>query len=130
MVQPDDTLCPVAYLRVVGGHDNGAALPVEPIQDIQDDVLVSLVQVACRLVGENQLAERIAVVQETVERLLVEGLDRHDAIHAIGSVVAEHLWKAVNEKWRGPDPQEEYFRRLEALTAREWLEGSGPSETP
>jgi len=85
---------------------------------------------AIHVVVENQLAERIAVVQETVERLLVEGLDRHDAIHAIGSVVAEHLWKAVNEKWRGPDPQEEYFRRLETLTAREWLEGTGPSETP
>lgn len=85
---------------------------------------------AIHVVVENQLAERIAVVEATVERLLAEGLDRHEAIHAIGSVVAEHLWKAMNEKLRGPDPMEEYFRRLEALTASDWLEGTGPSESP
>ena len=85
---------------------------------------------AIHVVVENQCAERIAVVQATVERLLAEGLDRHEAIHAIGSVVAEHLWKAMNERLRGPDPVEEYSRRLEALTASDWLQGTGPSETP
>jgi hypothetical protein len=77
------------------------------------------------VIVENQLAERVAVVQKTLARLLAEGLDRHEAIHAIGSVAAEHLWKAMNETLRGPDLEEGYFRRLEALTARDWLEGAG-----
>ncbi len=70
---------------------------------------------------ENQLAERLRVVQETLEKLMAEGLDRHNAIHAIGSVVTEHLWKAMNKAPRDPDPEEWYFRRLEALTADHWL---------
>lgn len=74
---------------------------------------------------ENQLAERLAVVQETLERLLAEGLNRHEAIHAIGSVVTERLWKVLTEKSPGPDPEGEYFRRLEALTASRWLKGDG-----
>src|SRR5437870_12631272 len=45
---------------------------------------------------ENQLAERVAVVQETLERLLRDGLSRHEAIHAVGSVVTEHLWNAMH----------------------------------
>lgn len=79
---------------------------------------------AIHVVVENQLAERVAVVQETLERLMAEGLDRHEAIHAIGSVVAEHLWKAMNEMLPGPDLEEGYFRRLEALTASDWLKGA------
>lgn len=80
---------------------------------------------AIHVVVENQLAERIGVVQETLERLLAEGLDRHEAIHAIGSVVTEHLWKAMNETLRGRDLEEAYFRRLAALTASDWLKGAG-----
>lgn len=80
---------------------------------------------AIHVVVENQLAERIGVVQETLERLLAEGLDRHEAIHAIGSVVTEHLWKAMNETLPGPDLEEAYLRRLEALTASDWLKGAG-----
>lgn len=80
---------------------------------------------AIHVVVENQIAERIAVVQETLEKLRAEGLDRHEAIHAIGSVVAEHMWKAMNETLRGPDLEQGYFRRLEALSASDWLKGAG-----
>jgi Domain of unknown function (DUF1841) len=44
--------------------------------------------------GEETPAGRIA------QRLISEGLDRHDAIHAIGMVLAEHLydvWKRRNQ---------------------------------
>ena len=40
---------------------------------------------------ENQLALGEPVVVATVARLRGEGLDRHDAIHAIGSVLSVHL---------------------------------------
>jgi len=79
---------------------------------------------AIHVVVENQIAERVAVVQETLERLLAQGLDRHEAIHAIGSVVAEHVWKAMNETLQGPDLEQGYFRRLEAHGASDWLKGA------
>ncbi len=44
------------------------------------------------VIVENQVAMGTKTpVRATLDRLLSEGLDRHDAIHAIGSVLAEHL---------------------------------------
>jgi len=76
-------------------------------------------------VVENQLAERIPSVQTTLERLMGEGLGRHEVIHAIGSAVTECLWNALREPPRPEDLAERYFRRLETLTATEWLESAG-----
>jgi hypothetical protein len=80
---------------------------------------------AIHAVVENQLAEGVAVAQQTLERLMADGLDRHEAIHAMGSVVAEHLWKAMHETPRGAELQEAYVRGLTALTASAWLKGTG-----
>ena len=73
---------------------------------------------------ENQLAEGLQVVQETLHRLMSEGLDRHDAIHAIGSVLAQHMQELMMREAPTADPNEPYYRDLEALTADDWLEGS------
>jgi hypothetical protein len=75
---------------------------------------------AFHAVVENQLAERIEAVEETLARLIDEGLDRHEGIHAIGSVLAEHLSNLMRKGGKGPDPNEEYFRRLRSLTATSW----------
>jgi hypothetical protein len=70
---------------------------------------------------ENQLAEGIEAVRETLERLMSEGLDRHEGIHAIGSVLAEHLSNLMrNGPKKGTDTNEPYFRRLRSLTASTW----------
>lgn len=69
---------------------------------------------------ENQLAERIPEVTGTLERLLNEGLDRHDAIHAIGSVLAEHLFNIMKTRPAGGDPHAAYFAALESLSAAKW----------
>jgi hypothetical protein len=59
-----------------------------------------------------------------------EGLDRHEAVHAIGSVLAGHLNDLMREIKSGDDrvdttsrrdPNEDYFAELEALTAEAWL---------
>jgi hypothetical protein len=73
---------------------------------------------------ENQLAEGIPVVQETLSRLMAEGLDRHDAIHAIASVLAEHIWHLLRKDRVGDDPNERYFQAVRALTAKKWLESA------
>jgi hypothetical protein len=64
------------------------------------------------------------VVQEILARLMAEGLDRHDAIHAIASVVAGQMWRAMRGEARG-DTNERYVHELQALTAKKWLESAG-----
>jgi hypothetical protein len=72
---------------------------------------------AFHAVVENQLAEGIEAVRETLERLMTEGLDRHSGIHAIGAALAAHLSNLMRKGGEGPDANEEYFRRLRSLTA-------------
>jgi hypothetical protein len=63
-------------------------------------------------------------VRRTLQRLMSEGLDRHDAIHAIGSIVAQHIFDLVSapEAASKADPNDAYNAALERLTAEEWLQ--------
>jgi thioesterase domain-containing protein len=70
---------------------------------------------------ENQVAMGDEVpVRRTVERLQAEGLDRHDAIHAVSSVLAEHMYDLVKTGSPATDPNTLYWAALEKLTAKEW----------
>jgi hypothetical protein len=53
------------------------------------------------------------------QRLIGEGLDRHDAIHAIGMVLAEHIYDVLKTTKSTQDPNARYFTALERLTAEE-----------
>jgi hypothetical protein len=77
---------------------------------------------AIHLTVENQIAmgEELPVEQK-LEQLLDEGLDRHDAIHAIGSVLAQHIYRMLHDKENNEDPNEEYFKELASLTAQSWI---------
>jgi len=80
------------------------------------------VHATIHVVVENQIAEGDASpVREKARRLMVQGLDRHDAIHAIGSVVARHLSDVISGKVAGSDPNQRYFSALRRLTAQKWL---------
>jgi len=83
------------------------------------------IHAAFHTIVENQLAEGLTEVQTVLDRLLGEGLDRHDALHAIGSVVAEHvqgiLQEGSSEGSSDGDSNQAYFRQLEELTAEKWL---------
>jgi hypothetical protein len=72
------------------------------------------------VVVENQIAEPISEVVAVLNRLMNEGLDRHDAIHAIGSVLVEHMFGAVKDP-AASDLNADYLRDLEDLTAKKWL---------
>ena len=63
-------------------------------------------------------------VRRTLQRLMSEGLDRHDAIHAIGSVLAMHMSDLVSrpDALPKPDPNRAYYAALDRLTAKEWLQ--------
>ena len=72
---------------------------------------------------ENQLALGDEPVLITMDRLLRQGLDRHDALHAIGAVLAEDLFEVIGTD-SPPDDMRRYYRRLRKLTARRWRKGT------
>src|SRR5258708_3431519 len=65
------------------------------------------------VVVENQVAlGEVTPVPETLERLLDEGLDRHEAVHAIGSVIMEIMLDTVDKPDDGSDINARYNREL------------------
>jgi len=67
---------------------------------------------------ETQLAERHAAASRALDRMLAEGLDRHDAIHAVGSVMARHMFDIV--KHGQSFDEAAYARDLDGLSAVQW----------
>ncbi len=66
---------------------------------------------------ETQLLEGHPVAVRTMSRLLEQGLDRHDALHAIGAALAEHIFGAVHGY---AFDASQYEKRPDALTAASW----------
>jgi hypothetical protein len=70
---------------------------------------------------ENQVAMGAELpVQATLFRLMREGLSRHDAIHAMGSILASQLYEVIQGNPRSADINSSYYRELEQLTAESW----------
>jgi hypothetical protein len=73
-------------------------------------------------VVETQIAEGDTLpVRQKLRRLMAQGLDRHEAIHAIGSVLIRHLNALMQRGGDDPDPNQRYFSALGRLNARKWL---------
>ena len=66
---------------------------------------------------ENQLAIEEPVVVATFARLRREGLKRHDAVHAIGSVPSAHLNSLLRDPHSQDQPNEKYHEALRQLSA-------------
>ena len=79
-------------------------------------------------VVENQIALGEAAVVEALARLRDEGLTRHEAVHAIGMAVVEHLTDVLSSQ-AGPDADvaASYLERLRNVTAAQWR-ASGESQ--
>jgi hypothetical protein len=58
--------------------------------------------------------------RRTAQRLLDEGLDRHEAIHAIGWVLTEFMSELMDAPESDADPNAPYFAALERLTVEDW----------
>ena len=79
------------------------------------------IHAATHVIVENQvLLGDETPVAATFERLLREGLSRHDAVHAIGSVLAPVMVEIMQSEISG-DPNLTYYQRLEELTAEGWI---------
>lgn len=65
-------------------------------------------------------------VEAKLKQLMQEGLDRHDAIHAVGSVLAENLYGMFSGDSRSgeadQDTNKAYLEKLKNLTAVQWRE--------
>lgn len=73
------------------------------------------------VVVENQVALGEATsVPEALNRLISEGLDRHDAVHAIGNVLIRTVFDAVHERDDRSGITEKYSEELATLTAVKW----------
>jgi hypothetical protein len=84
----------------------------------------ALVHATIHIVVENQIALGDETpVRLTIDRLQAEGLNRHEAIHAVGSVLAEHMYDLIHspsEQNPDRDPNESYWLSLKELTAENW----------
>lgn len=83
------------------------------------------VHAAFHVIVENQIALGEQTVLRTAQRLLAEGLNRHEVIHAIGSVLAGHLFDLTRQSAPSTpeaDDNQRYNAALERLTADNWRE--------
>ncbi|MFL9912776.1 hypothetical protein PQR75_42145 [Paraburkholderia fungorum] len=80
---------------------------------------------ALHTIVENQIALNLDPVVRAMDRLGKGGLTRHDAVHAIGSVVAEHLFDILrtDQNDDAATSQARYYAAVERLTAASWRRG-------
>ena len=75
-------------------------------------------------VVENQLAlDDQTIVRETLERLTQDGLTRHQAVHAIGSVLVEYVHDLLHAKMPSSTGHAPYYAALQQLTPEKWRDG-------
>ena len=75
------------------------------------------------VIAENQLASHDEPVVRALARLIQGGLTRHDALHAIGSVIAEQIYDLLNLGEAPEASRARYYAAIERITAAEWRDG-------
>ncbi len=78
---------------------------------------------------ENQIALGDELpVRRAIDRLMGEGLDRHQAVHAVASVLTGQLFDAFKDPEARVFPREAYNAAIEQLTAESWRRDFGHQE--
>ena len=72
---------------------------------------------AFHAIVENQIAENLECVVRAMARLTAEGLSRHESIHAIASVLAEHIHELFTTTGDEKHSTAIYSAAVERLTA-------------
>jgi len=123
----------------IAKYDPTIDLDAEPWEALDEDERMDLVLEYHQLAGielPNQythalmhvvIENQIALGDETpvaavFRRLLEEGLDRHDAIHAMASVLVNHLFEMMHGEDRGRG-NDDYYAEFNQLTADKWSRG-------
>ena len=82
----------------------------------------AIAHASIHVIVENQIAENVEPVVRAMSRLQREGLSRHDALHAVASVLAEHIHEVLTTEDGASVPNEIYFAAVERLSAKGWLD--------
>ena len=100
------------------------------IEDYHRAARISLPKAARRshaafhTVVENQVALNQEPVVRALRRLMDQGLSRHDAVHAIASVLAEEIFDGVSLDDSSETANARYLAAVERLTAKSWHDGN------
>ena len=82
---------------------------------------------AFHAIVENQIAEGVQEVVRAMERLAKQGLSRHDCIHAVSWVLAQHLYEMATTRIQDTPEvtNARYAAAVERLDAKSWREQAG-----
>ena len=116
---PAHVPAPDAWLEL--SDDDRIALVREHHEAASTEPPNAILHATFHVVVETQLASADPPeVVETMARLLRQGLDRHDALHAIGSELARMMHTAVDHPSNTPDATQAYIAGLKQMTADKW----------
>jgi hypothetical protein len=98
---------------------------LELVKDYHRRARIRVPNLEVHAVAHSIVENQIALGDETpaqraAERLMKQGLDRHEAIHAIGSVLMANIFDLMKSPTSAGDPNPSYFAELEALSAESW----------
>jgi hypothetical protein len=86
----------------------------------------ALAHATFHVIVENQAALGDEIPEHrTLDRLMKEGVDRHEAIHAVASVLAEHMSDLLRGFPTQSNPNAPYYAALEKLTVESWRQTYG-----
>ena len=74
------------------------------------------------VIVENQIAQNVTIVEQTIAKLIRQGIDRHEAIHAISAIMSEDILNAA----RGEGEEftiKKFRKKFEKITAKRWRKG-------
>jgi hypothetical protein len=76
---------------------------------------------------ENQVALGVECVVRAIPRLMAQGLSRHDAIHAVGSVYSDFVFKQLSGRGKGSGEAalKACYAAIDKLSAKAWLSKYG-----
>lgn len=114
---PDRSLDPSAWLAL------DEAKRIELVQNYHENSEHELTDDALRahcslhVIVENQLAMGVKYIPETITKLSRQGLQRHEAIHAIGAIILDDVLALLKGDIQEFSPSK-YRRKLEKITAK------------
>ncbi len=101
--------------------DERLTLVMEYHQNTGVELPNEMLHATIHVIVEKQMVLGLEPVLEAMKRLLHQGLDRHEAVHAIGSVLTGHMHKILSNQNFDPGDHQQYYERLKKLTAEKWL---------
>jgi hypothetical protein len=81
-----------------------------------------IIHAAVHVVVENQIAAGDPLsTGRALARLTAGGLDRHEALHAIASVLTDQIHDILQGGKAGPFPQDDYAAAVDRLGVEDWF---------